>query len=75
METEMDTTSSRKLRTRDAAHYLRISSSTLATMRLRGDGPPYSLAGRRVILYDQHDLESWLEQSRRVSSAGSKSLR
>lgn len=71
----MDSPTSRKLRARDAADYLRISSSTLAKMRLRGDGPPYSLAGRRVVLYDQRDLESWLEQSRRVSSAGSKGVR
>jgi hypothetical protein len=72
METEMDSTSSRKLRTRDAAHYLRISSSTLAKMRLRGDGPPYSLAGRRVILYDQHDLDEWLGRTRRVSTRGAR---
>lgn len=66
----MEPSSSRKLRTRDAAHYLKISLSTLAKMRLRGDGPPYSLAGRRVILYDQQDLNDWLDRTRRVSTRG-----
>ena len=70
----MSSTSGTKLRSDEAAAYLRISPSTLSKMRLRGDGPAYSLAGRRVVLYDQRDLESWLAQSRRVSTA-SKGLR
>lgn len=58
-----------KLRAPEAAAYVGLSSSTLAKMRLRGDGPMYSKAGPRIVIYDKADLDSWLDQRRRVSTS------
>ena len=49
------------LRAPEAARLLRLSCSTLAKMRMRGEGPPFSRAGRTVI-YDRADLEAWLQE-------------
>ena len=38
-------------------------------MRLRGDGPPYLKAGRRIVIYDARDLEGWLDTRRRQSTS------
>jgi predicted DNA-binding transcriptional regulator AlpA len=54
------TTPSRRMRAPEAAQYVGLSPSTLAKMRIRGDGPPYAKAGRRVVLYSQQDLDAWL---------------
>jgi len=43
-----------------AAFYLGLSVSTLAKMRMRGDGPPYVKIGSRAIAYDRSDLEDWI---------------
>jgi len=59
----------RKLRAAEAAGYLGLSTSTLAKMRLRGDGPPYLKAGRRIVIYDARDLEAWLNTRRRQSTS------
>ena len=61
--------SARKLRVPEAAEYLGLSTSTLAKMRLRGDGPPYLKAGSRIVLYDLGDLEAWLATRRRFSTS------
>lgn len=54
------TTGSTKMRAEDAAKYLRLSTSTLAKMRMKGgDSPRYAKAGR-VVLYDRDDLDAWL---------------
>lgn len=64
----MDQKSS-KLRAPDAAQYVGLSASTLAKMRMRGDGPRYAKAGARVVVYDLQDLDAWLaSQSRRSTS-------
>ena len=57
------------LRAAQASAFVRLSESTLAKMRMRGDGPPYSKAGRRVVVYDQADLVSWLEARKRTSTS------
>jgi predicted DNA-binding transcriptional regulator AlpA len=57
-----------KLRTEAAARYLGLARSTLAKMRVRGDGPPYSKAGSRVVVYDIQDLDDWLQSTRRTST-------
>jgi predicted DNA-binding transcriptional regulator AlpA len=57
-----------KLRTEAAARYLGLARSTLAKMRVRGDGPPYSKAGARVVVYDIKDLNDWLRKTRRTST-------
>lgn len=57
-----------KLRTEAAARYVGLAPSTLAKMRVRGDGPPYSKAGPRVVVYDVVDLDQWLRTTRRTST-------
>jgi predicted DNA-binding transcriptional regulator AlpA len=57
-----------KLRAEAAARYVGLKRSTLAKMRVRGDGPPYSKAGARVVVYDVRDLEAWLHSTRRTST-------
>lgn len=59
--------SNHKLRPPAAADYLGLSASTLAKMRVRGDGPPYSKAGSRIVVYDINDLDQWLD-ARKVRS-------
>jgi predicted DNA-binding transcriptional regulator AlpA len=44
----------------EAAKLLGIAPSTLAKLRLSGDGPIYCKLGRRVV-YRRKDLEAWLE--------------
>lgn len=58
-----------KLRAPQAAAYLGLSPSTLAKMRLRGDGPVYSKAGPRIVVYDKLDLDAWLGAQRRRSTS------
>lgn len=52
----------------DAALYLGLAESTLAKMRLRGDGPSYSKAGRAVI-YARAELDRWLTSLRRSNTS------
>ena len=59
----------RYLRAPAAAQYLGLSASTLAKMRLRGDGPPYSKAGPRIVVYDLADLDSYVASRRRQSTS------
>lgn len=51
-----------------AAHRLDLSASTLAKMRLSGDGPAYSKLGRRVV-YSPQDLEAWIKSNRFQSTS------
>ncbi|MBF0355395.1 MAG: helix-turn-helix domain-containing protein [Alphaproteobacteria bacterium] len=66
---------SRKLRAPEAADYLGLSPSTLAKMRLRGDGPTYSKAGRKVVLYDMANLDSWFASRQRRSTSEKGNVR
>jgi predicted DNA-binding transcriptional regulator AlpA len=59
----------RNLRPPGAASYLGLSASTLAKMRLRGDGPPYSKAGPRIVVYGVQDLDAWLDARKRKSTS------
>ena len=52
-----------------AAQFLHLSVSTLAKMRVRGDGPPYVKSGRKIVLYGQGELQDWL--AARVKSSTS----
>jgi predicted DNA-binding transcriptional regulator AlpA len=63
-----------KLRTEAAARYLGLARSTLAKMRVRGDGPPYAKAGSRVVVYDIADLNAWLRGTRRTSTRSVQSI-
>jgi hypothetical protein len=57
-----------KLRTGAAARYVGLAPSTLAKMRVRGDGPPFSKAGARIVVYGIEDLDEWLRATRRTST-------
>ena len=52
-----------------AAEVLQLSASTLAKMRLRGDGPPYTKSGHRRVLYGEATLYQWLADRLRVSTS------
>ena len=59
----------RYLRAPAAAAYLGLSASTLAKMRLRGDGPLFSKAGAKIVVYDITDLDAYLAARRRRSTS------
>lgn len=54
-------TPSAKMRVPEAARYLKLAESTLNKMRCFGGGPRFAKAGPRVVIYDRHDLDEWLE--------------
>jgi excisionase family DNA binding protein len=56
----MSTHLSEVLTSREAAHFLGLSESTLAKLRLNGNGPIYFKLGRRVV-YRRAELEAWLQ--------------
>jgi len=64
------------LRARDAAQFVGLSESTLAKLRLNGNGPAYCKLGRRVV-YRRADLEQWLESrtTRDTSDADARFLK
>lgn len=52
----------------EAANMLGLSKSTLAKMRLAGNGPAYSKLGRRVV-YKVSSLEAWIESNKHNSTS------
>ncbi len=54
-----------------AAKRIGVSTSTLAKMRVRGDGPVYSKAGPRIVIYDDIDLDAWVAARKRHSTSES----
>ncbi len=59
----------RMMRAPDAAAYLGLSPSTLAKMRVRGDGPVYAKAGPRIVVYAVDDLDAYLAGRKRHSTS------
>ena len=59
-----------------AAHFVGLSASTLAKLRLTGNGPIYCKLGRRVV-YRPADLEQWLQSrtTRNTSDADARFLK
>jgi predicted DNA-binding transcriptional regulator AlpA len=58
----------RLLTVAEAATYVSLSASTLNRLRVTGGGPRYAkLAGK--VLYDVHDLDQWIEVSKRGSTS------
>jgi len=59
-----------------AAKLLGLASSTLAKLRLNGNGPVYCKLGRRVV-YRRADLEDWLQSrtTRDTSDADARFLK
>jgi predicted DNA-binding transcriptional regulator AlpA len=53
----------------EAATFLALAASTLAKMRLRGDGPRYRRVGRRAVRYAMSDLRYWLDECSRTSTS------
>lgn len=53
----------------EAATALGLAKSTLAKMRLRGDGPPYIKLGTRRVAYRANDLAQWVESRSFCSTA------
>jgi len=60
----------------EAARLLGLSESTLAKMRLNGNGPIYCKLGRRVV-YRPTDLDQWLQSrtTRDTSDADARFLK
>jgi len=44
----------------EAAAYMRLSRSTLAKWRMKGEGPPYHRCGPRLIYYYRSEIDAWL---------------
>lgn len=55
--------------TEGASRLTGIPVRSLEGMRLRGDGPKFSRAGKRRVLYLVADLREWLEGNRRTSTS------
>jgi predicted DNA-binding transcriptional regulator AlpA len=62
--------------TKVAARFVGLSESTLAKLRLNGNGPVYCKLGRRVV-YRLTDLEQWLQSrvTRDTSDADARFLK
>lgn len=57
-----------RYRTREAAAFLGLAPKTLEFWRVRGTGPRYRKLGR-VVVYDERDLEEFLERGARTSTS------
>lgn len=55
--------------TKEAAEYLRLSSSTLNKLRLTGGGPVFVQLAGRAIRYRQSDLDEWVAASIATSTS------
>ena len=51
-----------RLRAVQAAAYLKVSRSTLAKWRMRGEGPPYHRCGPRIVYYYRNEIDAWLAE-------------
>ena len=67
---------SKVVTTKIAAQLVGLSESTLAKLRLNGNGPVYCKLGRRVV-YRPADLEEWLQTrtARDTSDADARFLK
>lgn len=57
----------------EAAAYTGLSASTLNKLRVFGGGPVFLKLGHRVV-YDQTDLDAWLNGKRRRSTSDDGSV-
>lgn len=53
----------------EAAERLGLSVSTLAKMRVRGDGPVFVKLGGKKVAYAETDLNEWIQVNRRRSTS------
>ena len=56
------------MRPRATADYMQVSVSKLAKLRMSGKGPRYSKVDR-VVVYDETDVDDWLEALKRASTS------
>jgi predicted DNA-binding transcriptional regulator AlpA len=63
--------SDRLLTPKEAANFLRLSSSWLAKARMRGDGPPFVKPGRSI-RYRESDLLRWIRSRTHLSTSESE---
>jgi hypothetical protein len=63
----MSSMSSSRLNVQEAAEYVPCAKSTLDKLRVNGGGPRY-IKLRKKVLYDTRDLDTWLEDLKRVST-------
>ena len=64
----------RFLSAREAAEFLRLSPSTLAKLRMRGDGPAYHKLARKVV-YSRDELIDWIGKFRRTNTSQASATR
>jgi hypothetical protein len=55
-------------RTKPAANYAGYAPSTFEKLRITGKGPVYYKVGK-LIIYSPHDIDAWIEQTRRRSTS------
>lgn len=53
----------------EAARFLGFSPRTLQTWRVRGTGPSFIRVSKRCVRYTMDDLEAWITENRRSSTA------
>ena len=70
------TNAAKVVTTAEAARLVGLSESTLAKLRLNGNGPVYCKLGRRVV-YRVTDLDQWLQShtARDTSDADARFLK
>lgn len=54
----------RRLGAKQAAHLLGISMRTLADWRLKKCGPSYFKVSKTLVLYNEEELNRWLQKRR-----------
>jgi predicted DNA-binding transcriptional regulator AlpA len=59
----------RLMSTVEAAAYIHFSRQTLTQMRCTGDGPQFLKLSHKRVVYDQGDLDAWLDSRRRRSTS------
>ena len=57
-----------QLRTSQAADYCAVSASLLNKLRMTGAGPQFTKISN-IVVYDQDDLDAWLDAHRRRSTS------
>ena len=50
------------MRTREAAQYLQLATSSLKYWRVKGKGPKYIRLESRSVRYRRADLDAWVER-------------
>jgi hypothetical protein len=57
------------VRTKPAATHAGLSPSTLAKLRLSGNGPPYYQPTGKIVFYDLDEVDEWARRRRLMSTS------